>query len=45
MKDTDHPIRHPRVHLAIEQVPNGAKVTHDRMLKMAAECSGPIRVR
>ena len=23
--------------MAIEQVPNGAKVTHDRMLKMAAE--------
>src|SRR6266852_3312924 len=23
MKDTDHPIRHPRVHLAFEQLPEG----------------------
>ena len=36
MKDTDHPIRHPWVHLGIEQVPEGEDVAHDRRLDLAA---------
>jgi hypothetical protein len=37
MKDTDHPIRHLRVHLATEQMPRQEKVAHDRMGRMDAE--------
>ena len=37
MKDTDHPIRHPRVHLAFEQLPEGEAVAHGETVSLAAE--------
>src|SRR6266851_1542065 len=43
MKDTDHPIRHPRVHLAFEQLPEGEAFAHGSLAKVTRGSLQPTK--